>query len=156
MVRHAKSAWTETANGDIDRPLNERGLSDAPMMAKRFAERAESVDLWVTSTALRAKSTAAFFAKELGKEAPQELPSLYLAPASTLLATVNAFPKSVKSAMIFGHNPGLSLLADDLAQSGLGDLPTCAVIRIDFDAKDWEEVVNESGSLVWWDTPKQG
>ncbi|MCI1753343.1 MAG: histidine phosphatase family protein [Flavobacteriales bacterium] len=155
MLRHAKSSWADTGTSDFDRPLNDRGQHDAPMMAKRFAERKETMDIIVTSPALRAKTTAAIFAKELGLELPRELQELYLASAATLLATVQAFPKSVKSAMVVGHNPGLSLLADDLAEGGLGDLPTCALIRIDFNADSWSEVSNGTGKLEWWDTPKQ-
>jgi phosphohistidine phosphatase len=88
------------------------------------------MDSMVTSPALRAKTTAAIFAKELGLESPRELQELYLASAATLLAAVQAFPKSVKSAMVVGHNPGLSLLADDLAEGRTGRL---AHMRVDPD-----------------------
>ncbi|MDO9476550.1 MAG: histidine phosphatase family protein, partial [Pseudohongiella sp.] len=39
LLRHAKSSWNDQAQRDIDRPLNERGRDDAPMMADRLAAR---------------------------------------------------------------------------------------------------------------------
>ncbi|MBK8627403.1 MAG: hypothetical protein IPN86_18100 [Saprospiraceae bacterium] len=34
IVRHAKSSWTDFSISDFDRPLDERGLTDAPVMAE--------------------------------------------------------------------------------------------------------------------------
>jgi phosphohistidine phosphatase len=33
LVRHAKSSWDDFSIKDFDRPLNDRGKKDAPMMA---------------------------------------------------------------------------------------------------------------------------
>ena len=38
--------------------------------------------------------------------------------------------------------------------NGIGDMPTCAMVRIDLDVDNWEEVSNNSGLLIWTDTPK--
>ena len=32
LNRHAKSSWSDSSLDDIDRPLNKRGLRDAPLM----------------------------------------------------------------------------------------------------------------------------
>ena len=39
LVRHAKSSWNDQAQRDIDRPLNERGRHDAPLMADNLDKR---------------------------------------------------------------------------------------------------------------------
>ncbi len=36
LVRHAKSDWGNPQTPDYDRPLNSRGLHDAPMMGGRL------------------------------------------------------------------------------------------------------------------------
>src|SRR4051794_9695084 len=64
LVRHAKSSWDQPGVSDIDRPLNERGKSDAPQMAKRLKERNIKIDLFISSPAKRAKKTAKYFAEE--------------------------------------------------------------------------------------------
>ena len=154
IVRHAKSSWAEVGMDDENRPLNQRGLKDAPMMAARFAGRNEPVDTLLSSPALRAITTANAFAEALSMDAPQQIEKLYLASSNTLLSSLNELPRKVKSAMIFGHNPGLSVLVDDLTGNGIGDMPTCAMARIDLDVDNWEEVSKDSGLLIWSDTPK--
>src|SRR3954470_257757 len=64
VVRHAKSSWSDSSKDDHDRPLNSRGKKDAPEMAKRLRKRDIKVDLFVSSTALRARTTAQYFADE--------------------------------------------------------------------------------------------
>ncbi|MBK8644737.1 MAG: hypothetical protein IPN15_21745 [Saprospiraceae bacterium] len=36
LVRHAKSSWDHPGLSDLQRPLNARGIKDAPAMAKIF------------------------------------------------------------------------------------------------------------------------
>ena len=45
LVRHAKSSWANTDQNDFNRPLNDRGHQDAPMMAKRILARGIPIDL---------------------------------------------------------------------------------------------------------------
>ncbi len=140
---------------DFDRPLNERGLHDAPMMANRFAERKESVDVLVSSPAKRAITTAGIFASTLGKMPIQEVQELYLADVRMLMSIIDKLPDSSKQAMLFGHNPGLSDLVEHLTNNGPGDIPTCAVLRIDFNTECWHEVGERTGHLAWWESPKE-
>ena len=37
LIRHAKSSWDNPDLADFDRPLNERGHTDAPFMATQLA-----------------------------------------------------------------------------------------------------------------------
>ncbi len=141
---------------DFERPLNERGLHDAPMMAKRFAERKEPVDLLVSSPAKRAITTARTFASALGAKSIQEVQELYLADVRTLMDLIDNLADTSGHAMLFGHNPGLSELLEHLTHAGPRDLPTCAVVRIDFNADSWQEVAAGTGTLTWWDAPKSG
>ena len=64
LVRHAKSDWNEPGLSDIERPLNERGKKDAPMMAKRLRKKGLKIDAFLSSPAKRAFRTARFFAEE--------------------------------------------------------------------------------------------
>lgn len=156
IVRHAKSSWADPGISDFDRPLNERGLYDAPMMAKRFDERLEPVGLLMSSPAKRALTTANSFAAVLEDAPVHEIPELYLADRSTLLHIIGKLPEGIRQAMLFGHNPGVSELVDLLTGNGIGDMPTCAIVRIDFSAESWQEMAAGTGTLTWWDTPKNG
>src|SRR4051812_12167637 len=67
LVRHAKSSWDYDVD-DFDRPLNHRGESDAPEMAKRLIEKNIKVDAFLSSPAKRALTTAAYFAEAYNKK----------------------------------------------------------------------------------------
>ncbi|MFT3885859.1 MAG: histidine phosphatase family protein [Flavobacteriales bacterium] len=156
LVRHAKSSWAEAGLADRDRPLNERGLHDAPEMAARFKARNEPVDLLVSSPAKRAIRTARFFAQALGIPDITEVERIYEAHHRSIQHLIEELPDTAQRVMLFGHNPGFSSLAEHLAQGGLGELPTCAIVRIDFTTNTWKEISGGTGTLVWWDQPKNG
>ena len=70
LIRHAKSEWGNPDIQDFDRSLSSRGMRDAPFMAAKFNEiihkQGLTVHKIISSSALRAKTTAGFFAEELG------------------------------------------------------------------------------------------
>jgi hypothetical protein len=73
---------------DHDRPLNARGLRDAPVLAGGSPRRGLQLDAVLSSTALRARTTASFFAGVRARARAD--PDLYGAPAGTLLAAAAA------------------------------------------------------------------
>ena len=68
MIRHAKSSWANPLQSDFERPLNERGQHDAPMMGERLKTLNIMPDLVIASPAKRAKQTAKKIAAALGYE----------------------------------------------------------------------------------------
>ena len=44
LIRHAKSSWDSPTLKDHDRPLNERGNKEAPMMAQRLLDQKILID----------------------------------------------------------------------------------------------------------------
>ncbi len=68
IIRHAKSSWDTLTQRDFDRPLNDRGNRDAPIMAKRLLKKDIGIDAFVSSPANRALTTAAYFAEAYNKK----------------------------------------------------------------------------------------
>lgn len=66
LVRHAKSSWKDPSLDDFDRPLNQRGERDAPVMGRRLKARGARPSLILTSPAKRAKRTARLIAEAIG------------------------------------------------------------------------------------------
>ncbi len=157
LTRHAKSSWDDPRSDDFNRPLNERGLRDAPFMAEVFKKRGEPIDRIVSSPALRAISTARVFAKTIAYEEARIVQdkSIYLAPLEMLLRIVNLLPDDAQRVMLFGHNPGFSELAEYLSDGDVGEMPTTATVRIDFVIDRWSEASMGLGTLVWFDYPKR-
>ncbi len=151
LVRHAKSDWGDPGLDDHDRPLNERGLRDAPRMAGRLADTGLQPDAILASTALRAATTAGFFGGvfDLPVE-PDE--GLYGAPASVLLRA--AVERGVDTVIVVAHDPGMTVLASQLSGGGIGHMPTCAVATFVWDEDDWD-VASALDPASWtFDSPR--
>lgn len=140
LVRHAKSSWSDLSLRDHDRPLNERGERNAPMMAARFADALAGLDdttFVLSSTAVRARVTAHAFASALGT--PVALESrLYMASASEIwrysLGTFGSADSNVRRVLVVAHHPGISELAELLSAGEITHMVTCAVARFVWDA----------------------
>jgi phosphohistidine phosphatase len=135
LVRHAKSEWGDPGLDDHDRPLNDRGTQDAPRMAARLRASGFPAEVILSSTALRARTTAEAFGAEL--EVPVSLdPELYGAPARKILAVAAA--TAAEAVVVVAHDPGMSVLAARLSDEGIAHMPTCAVATFTWSADDWD------------------
>jgi phosphohistidine phosphatase len=66
IVRHAKSSWDNPGLPDHERSLSKRGLRDAPKMGARLADWGPPVDRVISSSAVRALTTAELITQEMG------------------------------------------------------------------------------------------
>ena len=64
IVRHGKSDWENYNLTDFDRPLNSRGHKNAPVMVERLVNQGLFPEVIVSSPALRAITTANYFAAQ--------------------------------------------------------------------------------------------
>lgn len=156
LTRHAESAWAQSQLSDHDRPLNERGEHDARRMAVHLAANYPPPQRIVSSTALRAATTARILGQGIGYPLQdiQYRPDLYLADPGTLLATARVLGDDLDAAMLVAHNPGMTDAINLLCDAALESLPTCGVARIGFDAGNWRELSPGNGRLLSLDAPK--
>jgi phosphohistidine phosphatase len=157
LVRHAKSSWADPHLTDHDRPLNKRGIDDAPKMARRLSKRGERPDAIVTSSALRALETAKVFASKLDVATTGLVvePKIYGAGVDDLIELVRGFDEGLGSVLLVGHNPTLSELSYRLTGEELGELSTCSVVTLRVASGDWSSVGRQKLELVDLDYPKK-
>ncbi|MDA3958506.1 histidine phosphatase family protein [Oceanispirochaeta sp.] len=129
LIRHGKSDW-HTDDIDFNRPLNKRGLKDAPLMAEELKRRGIEPDMILTSTAVRALTTARLMVEVFDQTVVEELPDLYLASAQVILETILTKMDDEMTLFLVGHNPGISLAAEKLIKTYI-EMPTSAVVIID-------------------------
>lgn len=142
---------------DFDRPLNDRGLRDAPNMAKILAERGVSPDLIVTSPAKRASTTALFFARafELPDERLVKNPDIYDAMPLTILQTISQLPDDAQTVLMFGHNPAFTEVVNHFSEDFISNLPTCGIVQINSQAPTWAEFADLNAKVVACFFPKE-
>src|SRR5271155_1967481 len=117
LVRHAKSSHTFGPASDFDRPLNERGFREASAMGKMLFKKKILIDQFVSSAALRAKTTAELFISEYNRK-PKEIyfvPSLYHASPENFLALIQELSDNYEHVALFSHNPGITDFAISLS-----------------------------------------
>lgn len=157
LVRHAKSSWSDMSLTDFDRPLNKRGLHDAPMMGKRLKQRNVNPDIILCSPAKRTQETAELLIKEMGGtiDVVQFHETIYEAAARTLLSLIKDLPDDCTSAMIIGHNPSMHELTRRLSDVHIDRMPTCAIATITLEAQHWKDAVGCTSKLNDFDYPKR-
>jgi phosphohistidine phosphatase len=157
LIRHAKSSWDNPALSDFDRPLNKRGMKNAPLLGKIISKRGLVFDRIVASPAQRAITTARLIAGKLDfpEQDIQQREELYDASVDQLLGCVHSLDSQYISIALVAHNPGLTALCNHLSGESIDNMPTCAVAVIEFDLDDWQAVNQDMGKLVLYEYPRK-
>ena len=157
LIRHAKSNWDNAVLKDFDRPLNERGLRDAPAMAQRLLEKGVAIDAFISSPALRAITTCTFFAKAYNKETSiTTYRDLYNAPTQVFGRVIKATEDIYDNIAIFAHNPGITDFANTLTNTRIDEMPTCAIFAVQAEVTKWKEFDKATKTFLFFDYPKNG
>ncbi|RIW13599.1 histidine phosphatase family protein [Algoriphagus lacus] len=156
LIRHAKSSWDNPWLSDHDRPLAERGINDAPKMAKRLKKRGIKPDLILSSTALRASETAKITAKELGYSIDDIVweKNLFHGSPNTILKYIHMQKDSKNTILVFGHNPGFNELINFLG-GDIENLPTCGQFGFKLKSEKWADLKPEKAEVWFFDFPKK-
>ena len=157
VVRHAKSSWEVLGQTDFERPLNDRGERDAPMMAKRLWENEFRFDALVSSPAVRAFATAKFFADRFGfhKKDIHLIDRLYHASSETFYDVIaKELEDSWKNVVIFSHNPGITYFINSTGVIQLDNMPTCGVFGMEMKIDSWKDFERSAKRMILFDYPK--
>ncbi|WP_445523892.1 SixA phosphatase family protein [Streptomyces cyslabdanicus] len=120
LFRHAKADWPQVT--DHERPLAERGRTDAAVAGRRLADTGVPFDLALCSTATRTRETWKLAVHELPhrpKTVYEE--RVYDASPGELITVLNETPDDVRNLVLIGHNPGIRGLAEVLSGSAEED-----------------------------------
>ncbi len=156
LIRHAKSNWENPGQIDFDRPLNERGHRDAPDMAARLKTRVPVINLFVSSPANRALSTAVYFANTYDTpitsiSLKQEL---YHARPHIFYDVIAGIDNRCNTIALFSHNGGITDFVNGLTDTKVDNMPTCAAFAVRADIADWKDFFESLKSFWFFDYPK--
>jgi phosphohistidine phosphatase len=159
LMRHAKSSWKESNIPDHDRPLNRRGKHDAPLMGKLLRDQKMNLDLIISSTALRAETTANLIAKAVGYKGKVVLDkSIYNAEPMDLLTLLSNSSDENNSILLIGHNPTVEETVQMLTNSPEITMATCAIAHLTLSIDTWTDLKEKqtfSSKLENFWTPKE-
>lgn len=152
IMRHAKSSWSDARMTDHDRPLNKRGLKDAPRLGRLLVEQNLVPQRLFHSSAKRTVMTAELLAKQFDGQKTiggdvfsgaslESMPDLYLAPWTTYVHQMVQLSKDTREAkldsvMFLGHNPGIEMLIEKLT-GRCESVPTATIAWVEMTGDDW-------------------
>ncbi len=156
LIRHAKSSWDNPQQNDFDRTLNARGLKDAPVMAKKLADRNIQIDAFISSPAVRARKTCEFFLEAFnkGKNEMHLVSQLYLPEPSVIEETIISLSNDIESVAIFSHNNGITEFANQLSEAKIDNMPTCCIFAVKIETDSWSKFAKAKKNFWFVDYPK--
>lgn len=142
LLRHAKSSWDHPGLADFDRPVLSTGIKRTKKIIKFLNERDVSVDLIVSSPAIRTLETARMVADgiEYPVEKIVEEPSLYNAELNDFIEVITGTPDDVGSLMVVGHNFTITHVVHLFLGPVIDILPTSGLAGISFATKSWSDI----------------
>lgn len=148
VMRHGKSDWNAEYGADHERPLNERGVRSARVMGRVLAAEGHMPDLVLTSTAVRARSTASL-AKEAGNWGCEIVldQNLYGSGVDAAVQAAASSGPVSDELMLVGHQPTWSNLVSVLTGDRV-EMKTATVAVIEFDIDRWESLPTVRGEIV--------
>ena len=157
LVRHAKSSWKYPKLDDFERPLNKRGRRNAPFMGSILKELKVAPDLVLSSPANRAATTARTIADNIDYplDKIQYSEIIYSFSENALIHVIRQIDDNVNNAMVVGHNPALTDLANSIGDTAISNIPTCGVCCVNMNISTWDNFGNQRGKLKFFEFPKK-
>ena len=157
LVRHAKSSHSFGVSSDFERPLNDRGFREAAEMGRKLYKKNTPIDQFVSSPAVRAKTTAELFVAEYDRKLKEILyvPSLYHAGTENFLEVVYGLEDTFNHVALFSHNPGITDFAGSLTSTHLAHMPTSSVFAVSARVESWKEFSMADKSFLFFYKPEE-
>ena len=153
IIRHAESNWNSEVLTDFDRPLNDRGFKDAELMGNILAEKKYTPDMIISSSAIRAITTAKIIADQIQfnnkiiKEG-----KIYRASSDELFNMIMKLNDTINSIVFVGHNPTLHILSEYLSSEQFIEFPECSIVKVNFEINSWSKI--QSGNMEYFLFPR--
>ena len=157
LFRHAKSSLKYPSLDDFERPLNKRGRKSAPFMGEILKKSKVAPDLVLSSPANRAAMTARIIADCINYplENIRYSETIYGSSEDALIHVIESIDDAVNKAMLIGHNPALTDLANYIGNQPISNIPTCGVCCLDLDIPSWAKIGKNCGKISFFEYPKK-
>ena len=154
FIRHANSPIGNYKLIDHDRPLSNQGISEAEMMSGRLLKKQIIPEKFISSSAIRAHSTAEIMKNKLNKDLDIQLEEkIYHNGREGIKDVISDTSNDIDFIVIFGHNPTLEKIYSDIANLSYEKFPTCAAALCSLDINEWKNFSIKSSKLEYYDYP---
>lgn len=139
LIRHAKSSWDAPLK-DIDRPLENRGIKDAHLVATNSISFVPKTFLIYSSPAKRASETAMIFAQTISYPLDDIIfkDQLYTFDELQLEDFIKNLNNVNENVIIFGHNEAITNFVNKFGDVLIDNVSTSGFVSIKFDTNNWQ------------------
>ncbi len=157
FVRHSIAQNAEDVENDFDRNLTNEGLLRIKNVISKIPMELTTQASFYSSPAKRCIQTAKYFAdlltlKDITIHEDSFLYSCFR--EHSFYYFLEEIASNEQNVWIFGHNPMLSNLTEQLLNKNFYSLPKCAVVIFKSTAKQWIEVNHENTEMLLFINPK--
>jgi len=156
FVRHGRAEEGSPEITDFERSLTTRGKTTTRQMAKKLKTKEKSIGTAVTSPAFRAYETALIFTEEFGVSSNDVILNSDFYDGinlKNLTKCISGIREEEDVITIFGHNPTISDISNDLTKEGGETMPKSGIACISFNVQTWSEVGRNKGKTEYFLKP---
>lgn len=157
FMRHGKSSWELKSLDDSQRPLLPVGTERNARSLAYLVSSDIKPDIIVSSPAKRSLDTARFVLENSYWENVGIITekSLYFEGSEGYDAAIFSIDNRYEKAMIVGHNPMLTEIANRFRVHAIDNFPTSGLLGIRFFCDQWEEVYSCKREELFFFRPKK-
>lgn len=132
LMRHGKAERSAASGEDFDRALEPRGVHDAALIGEALRKAGLQPDLALVSAAQRTRQTWQAVSASFPQAKADFRRDLYHASADRILQAIEQEAEGADTVMAVGHNPGMHILATELARQGSAAPSVMAILASRF------------------------
>lgn len=141
---------------DYDRPVANRGIRDIEVVGSYLYQAKIFPDFVLTSSALRASSTASGICNKLNYSGPIETHRvLYFGGLSNLLDLIKSVNDDFEHLFVFFHNPDINEVSIDRLKVPVNNIPTLGCVFTECDERHWKHWSFEKATVRGFTSPKR-
>lgn len=139
ILRHAKSSWDFPHLTDEERPLIDKGKKRTRLINEYLIENKISINLILSSHAVRAFDTAKIVARAIGNPLDEIKINkmIYHSNEENIVDQFYDLSDDISSVMVVGHNPTLTNFVNLFLDEKIEWLPTSGLVSISFHTDQW-------------------
>jgi phosphohistidine phosphatase len=156
LIRHGQAEEQSGNIKDVERQLTSKGYQDASKIGLYLKEKQVQPDIILHSSSARTTETVRRINEQLSVDTDfiESSDDIYEASARILLRIVTDIPAELRSAIIVGHNPGISYLAEYITGSEIGNIEPGGTVHIQIPFTSWSEVSEKNCDFIEYISPE--
>lgn len=158
FVRHSIAEDSNKSTDDFSRNLTPKGFERINKVLQKIEPALIHNAILLTSTANRCVQTCNLFAQHFNIPSDRIIQESFLYSCfreHSFYYFLEEAATNQTNVWIFGHNPMLSNLTEQLLNKKFYSLPKCAVVAFKSTANAWIEVNHENTELIHFINPKE-